>query len=132
MEAGVPVRQPSAILQLLCSLALGVGQHSQQHETRRQDADAHQVRRRGPAAEVMLVFGIIAAEHFHERARHGIAHQINREHLPVEFLAPIQPGQREVKTEVQERIVDLRGMNCCAVRIVVARKMDCPRQSGRR
>ena len=49
---------------------------------------------RDPAAKVIL--RVITAEHFHKRAQDGITDQVDAEDLPVELLAPKQPGQPRV------------------------------------
>src|ERR1017187_629185 len=113
MEDGLRARLPSlfSILHPLASLHFRARQERKQDQARCEYDDARQVRRRGPAAEVVLALGIISAEHFHKRAQQGITHQVSAEYLPVEFLAPIKPGQHCVEAQIEERLIDLGRMH---------------------
>src|SRR5689334_5417307 len=51
-------------------------QQPKHDEAREEDANADELGRCGPAAEEMLVVGIIATEHFDKGAEDGIAHQV--------------------------------------------------------
>src|SRR5690242_324941 len=67
--------------------------------------------RSDPAAQMTLIFRIIATKHFNERAQNRIAHKVSGEDLPIKFLAAIEPCQAGIQGEVQERFVNLRRMD---------------------
>ena len=54
------------------------------------------MRRGGPAAQVMLVLGIIAAEHLDKRAQQSVADEVNGEDLAIELFVTVQPRERGV------------------------------------
>ncbi len=64
----------------------------------------------GVRPKMIMEIGIIAAKVFDERARDGVAKQIGRKNLAVEFLAPEQPREKKIKPEVQQRVVNFRRM----------------------
>src|SRR5688572_29975552 len=64
-------------------------QHEKKNQARRENTRADQVRLRRPAA---VQDCIIAAEKFHHRPQHGVAHEVGSEHLAIEFAAREQPG----------------------------------------
>src|SRR5450755_172790 len=74
------------------------------------DKNRHADPLRGREAEMVMEIGIIAAEVFDDRARDGVAKQIRRKNLAVEFLAPEQPRQKQIEREVQQRVVNFRRM----------------------
>lgn len=76
---------------------------------------------------VQMTVGIVATEKFHGRTRDGVAHQIQSEDLAVEFATMAEdPREAEVKREVEERVIKLRGMNGSATGEMIARETDGP------
>src|SRR5438874_1089100 len=69
-------------------------QDKEEGGSRQQNADADQMGGRGPAAQIML--GIVAAKHLDKRACARIANEVGGEDLAIEFLAPIQPCQKQI------------------------------------
>src|SRR5207247_5160840 len=85
---------------------------------------------RGSQGPRQVTDWIIAPKRFDNAAGHRVANQVTGKDLAVEFLAPMQPGQESVKSQAQERIVNLRGMHSDAMRFMIQWKMDGPRQGG--
>ena len=79
---------------------------------------------------MIMQIRIIAAKIFDERARDGIAKQVGRKNLAVEFLAPEQPCEEKIQSKIQQAIVNLRRMNRHAGGRMVGWKTDSPRQIG--
>ena len=75
-----------------------------------------------------VVGWIIASEQFRSRAADGVADEIQRQNLPVEFLATEQPRQRKIQNQIQQRVVNLCRMQRCAVGFVADGKVDGPGQ----
>src|SRR5271170_5040603 len=75
------------------------------------DKNRHANPLRGREAEVIMEIGIIAAEIFNERTRNGVAKQISRKNLAVEFFASEQPSQKNIKCKVQQSIVNFGRMD---------------------
>lgn len=83
-------------------------------------------------AVMQVTVRVIASEEFHRRTRDRVAHEIDGEDLAIKFAAVAeQPRQADIKREVQQRVVYLRGMDGRAVRGVIAGKPDRPRQFTR-
>jgi len=78
-----------------------------------------------------LVGWIITAETFHDRAGDGVADEVSGEHLPVEFFVPEKPGQKKVKNEIVQRVVNLRRMHRRAMSGMIGGKPDGPGQAAR-
>lgn len=95
-----------------------------------QDSDADELPRADPAAEVILTRRVISPEQLDKRPDDRVAHQVGSKNVPVEFLAAIQPGQRQVEPKVEQRFVDLRGMHMSRVSGVSGRKLDGPGEIG--
>src|SRR5256885_14103230 len=51
---------------------------------------------------------VIAPKHLDERSRAGVANEISGEYLTVEFFAAIEPCEKDVQTQVQQGIINLR------------------------
>src|ERR1035437_10183268 len=78
-----------------------------------------------------VVRRIIAAKKFNDGTKDGVADEIGGEHLAVKFFMPEQPGEAEVKGEIQQGIVNFRRMYGCAAGRMVGWKPDGPRQAAR-
>src|SRR5437660_11114931 len=88
------------------------------------DGDAQHLAGRRLAVEV--TGRVIAAENFHERPEHSVDNEVRGKDLAVEFLPPIEPGQRSVQPKVQDRFVNLRRMNARAASCVVVGEVNRP------
>ena len=53
---------------------------------------------------------IIPAKRFHNGSREGVAEQVGRKNLPVEFPAAIEPRQAQIERKIQERVIKLGRM----------------------
>src|SRR5271165_4836817 len=103
-------------------------QNCREDQARDKDGYADELRR--CEAEMMVGVGVISAEIFGERARTGVAEQISRKNLAIKFPAPEQPREKTIQTEVEQRVVDFRGMHRRGRRMegVNGGKSDGPRQ----
>ena len=112
----------------LSSLPSRTRENYRQHEPR--DKDGHADELRGRESEMVVGVGVVAAKVFDERARDGVADEVGRKDLAVKFLAPQQPGEENVKAEVQQRIVNFRRMHWRGWRMqrIGLGKSDGPRQ----
>src|ERR1035437_8309182 len=95
------------------------GEHRQTHQLRRGEAGMNVVGR------------IIAAKGFGDGAEDRVNYQVSRKNLAVQFFAAEQPREKTVENQIQQRVVNSCRMHRRAVRFVVGRKMDCPRQIAR-
>src|SRR5439155_10319858 len=91
----------SSILHLLSSLFRplhGAREDAQQYQAGSQDQGADQVGGSDPAPKIVL--GIITSEDFHQRANESVAYKVGSKDLSIEFLTPVEPGQRCIKDQV--------------------------------
>src|SRR5687767_5580395 len=96
---------------------------------RDENRHADEMRRRGPAAQVMN--GVVAAEKFNERSQDGVADQVSSEDLPVETFSAIKPFQNTPKDETEQRVIYLCGMDWHASSGVFCWKTNRPGQIAR-
>src|SRR5258706_4057833 len=96
------------------------------------DENGHANKLRGRQAEMMMGVVVVAAKVFDERTRDGVADEVGRKNLAVEFLAPEQPCEEKIQAEVQQRVVNFRRMHRRGrgIKRVVRRETDGPRQTA--
>src|ERR1044071_7788851 len=104
-------------------------QADEQHRTGGENRKAHQLR--WSQAGVAMRLRVIPAKQFDKRTQRRVGHEVAGEHLAVEFLVTIEPGERGVEPQAQQRLINLRRMQRHAWRRtagLVGWKRDRPRQ----
>src|SRR5580693_9397811 len=81
-------------------------ENCRQRQSRDENGNADELR--GRQAEMVVSVVVIAAKIFNNRARDGVADEVGRKNLAVEFLAPEEPREENIQAEIQQRVVDFR------------------------
>src|SRR4051812_35277900 len=72
--------------------------------------------------------GVVASEQLHHGTNHSIRTEIGGKDLSIELFVAIQPGQARVKGQIQQGVVNLRGMDGVAVSRMIGWESNRPRQ----
>src|SRR5262245_37032336 len=63
-----------------------------------------------PTTDMALIFRVVAAEYFHQRAQQRVADQVRGKNLAIEFFPAIKPGQPRVQSQAKKSLIYLRRM----------------------